>query len=125
MKNFIFVLLFSFFVLGCNNNNPQGRVAARGEVTFDGKVLEQSSIQFSSLPGLSPNIITGTQIKQGKFEITAVQGLIPGQEYLVQINSPEEVPGTQIQDEIMGTIISEYSDIIPSKYNTDSKKLLW
>ncbi|MDR2761945.1 MAG: hypothetical protein LBB88_05040 [Planctomycetaceae bacterium] len=121
-KLFFLLLLLPSLFIGCNNNNPQGRVPVSGEITLDGKPLVQGNILFSSLPGLSPVVATGSPIKNGTFSLPAEQGLIPDQEYLVQIRSVEEIPGTRKEaDNLMETTV-ETRDIIPSQYNDESKE---
>ncbi|MDR0609475.1 MAG: hypothetical protein LBG58_05150, partial [Planctomycetaceae bacterium] len=95
MKYLILILLLLPIVIGCSNNNPQGRVAVRGEVTLNGQALAQGNVSFSSLPEITPMVATGSPIKNGTFALSAEHGLIPGQEYLVQFQSVEEVPGTR------------------------------
>ncbi|MDR1483907.1 MAG: hypothetical protein LBT09_03690, partial [Planctomycetaceae bacterium] len=91
MKYLFFVLLSLSILAGCNNNNPQGRVSVRGEVTLDGKPLTQGDILFSSLLGTTPMVSTGSSIKNGTFSLSAEHGLIPDQVYSVQFRSVEEI----------------------------------
>lgn len=56
--------------------------AVQGNVTLDGKPLDQAAIQFVSLAGDRPK--TGAAIRQGKYELPAIDGLLPG-EYRVEI----------------------------------------
>ncbi|MDR0705835.1 MAG: hypothetical protein LBF88_12740 [Planctomycetaceae bacterium] len=65
MKHLFFLFLLLLIISGCNTHNPQGRVAIRGEVTLDGKPLEHGEILFSSLPGSTPAVATGSPIKNG------------------------------------------------------------
>ncbi|MDR0390638.1 MAG: hypothetical protein LBH59_01935, partial [Planctomycetaceae bacterium] len=65
MRYFIFTLLLLPILIGCSNNNPQERVTVRGEVTFDGKPLEQGGILFLSIEGSTPMVATGSPIKNG------------------------------------------------------------
>jgi hypothetical protein len=123
MKKLIFLLLLLLpLLIGCSNNNPQGRVPIRGEVTLDGKPLVQGNILFSSLPGLSPVVATGSPIKNGIFSLPAEQGLIPNQEYLVQFQSVEEIPGTRKETNNPMEMTVEARDIIPPKYGDESKE---
>jgi hypothetical protein len=91
MRYLIFILLLLPIVIGCSNNNPQGRVAIRGKVTLDGKLLEHGEILFLSLPGLTPAVATGTRIRNGTFSLPVKQGLLPDQTYSVQFQSIEEI----------------------------------
>ena len=51
--------------------------AVQGNVTLDGKPLDQAAIQFVSLAGDRPK--TGAAIRQGKYELSAIDGLLPGE----------------------------------------------
>jgi hypothetical protein len=124
MRYLILTLLLLPIVIGCGSNNPQGRVAVRGEVIFDGKPLEQGSISFSSVEGTTPMVATGSPIKNGKFTLPAEKGLIPDQTYSVQFRSVEEIPGTRKEtDDPLGGIIQTRS-ILPRKYVVESKETI-
>jgi hypothetical protein len=116
MRYLIFTLLLLPIVIGCGHNNPQGRVSVRGEVTFDGKLLEKGDILFSSVAGTTPMVATGSPIKNGKFALPAEKGLIPDQTYSVQFRSVEQIPGT----EKLGSLRTR--NIIPRKYGVESKE---
>ncbi|MDR1270321.1 MAG: hypothetical protein LBK82_12435 [Planctomycetaceae bacterium] len=121
MRYLIFTLLLLPIVIGCNsNNNPQGRVAVRGEVTLDGKLLPFGNITFSSLPGLTPVIATGATIKNGKFSLSTEHGLVPEQEYLVQFRAVEEIPGARKTNNPRERVPTH--NLIPQKYGTKSKE---
>jgi hypothetical protein len=137
MRYLFFILLLLLLLSGCRNNNPQGRVPVRGEVTFDGKPLEQGEILFSSIVGTTPTVTTGSSIKNGKFSLSAEHGLIPEQTYSVQFRSVEIISDTQnetkkpiglIYDTNNIKITSkdllgfETRNIIPRKYGIDSKE---
>jgi hypothetical protein len=122
MKYLFFVLLSLSILAGCNSNNPQGRVSVRGEVTLDGKPLTQGDILFSSLPGTTPMVSTGSQIKNGTFSLSAEHGLIPDQVYSVQFRSVEEVPGTRKETSNPMETTVETRNLIPAKYGVDSKE---
>jgi hypothetical protein len=125
MRYLIFTFLLLPIVIGCSNNNPQGRVAVRGEVTFDGKLLEQGNILFSSVAGTTPMVATGSPIKNGKFSLPAEKGLIPNQTYSVQFRSVEEIPGTQKEtaDKRSGMPMGiQTRSILPRRYGVESKE---
>jgi hypothetical protein len=122
MKYIFFTLLLLPIIIGCSNNNPQGRVSVRGEVTLDGKPLEQGNISFLSLPGSVPKIATGASIKNGKFSLPLEHGIIPDQEYSVQFHSVEEIPGTRKETDNPLEVIAETRDIIPPRYRGAGSK---
>jgi len=75
------------FATGCGQGDASGRQAISGTVTFQGKPLDQGTIQIISLdPG--KQAISGGMIKDGKFSVTADKGLLPGK-YRVRISSPD------------------------------------
>ncbi|MDR0705477.1 MAG: hypothetical protein LBF88_10885 [Planctomycetaceae bacterium] len=124
MRYLIFTLLLLPIVAGCSNNNPQGRVAVRGEVTLDGKPLEQGSILFSSVAGTTPMVAAGSLIKNGKFSLPAEKGLIPDQTYSVQFRSVEEIPGTRKKttEDPTGLMGIQTRSILPRRYGVESKE---
>jgi hypothetical protein len=120
MRYLLLTLLLLPIVIGCGNNNPQGRIAVRGNVTLGGKPLEFGNITFSSFPNLTPVVVTGAVIKKGKFLLAAEHGLIPEQEYLVQFRAVEEIPGARKTDDPMEMVPTH--DLIPPKYGIKSKE---
>jgi hypothetical protein len=122
MKHLFFILLSLSFIVGCNNNNPQGRVPVHGEVTLNGQPLAQGNVLFSSLPGTTPTVVTGSPIKNGTFSLSAEHGLIPNQEYLVQFSSVEEVSGTRTETDDPMAAKVQTRNIIPPQYGTESKE---
>jgi hypothetical protein len=128
MRYLIFTLLLLHFFVGCNRNNPQGRVSVRGEVTFDGKPLEKGNILFSSIEGSTPMVATGSPIKNGKFSLSAEQGLIPNQTYSVQFRSVEEISGSRKADPRKAdnpkNMKIQTRSILPRRYGTESKETI-
>ena len=117
----ILILPFLFCFSACSSNNPQGRVAVRGDVMLDGNPLLEGSIQFESLPEMQPGVITGGTIEKGVFSIAAADGLIPEQEYIVRIRSMEVIPGadSSVTAGAMTRNI-QYRDIVPPQYGKAS-----
>jgi hypothetical protein len=125
MRYLILTLLLLPIVIGCGSNNPQGRVAVHGEVTFDGKPLAQGNISFTSLSGMTPMVATGSPIKNGKFALQAEKGLIPDQTYSVQFRSVEIISETRKEtiDKRTGTDMEiQTRNILPRKYGIESKE---
>lgn len=101
---------------GCGGSG--GRMAINGDITLKGKPLEEGVIEFVSDSGKS-----GATISKGKYEIPAMQGLLPGT-YKVLItagdgrtpaDSPDGLPGPT-----GANIVSK--DLIPPEFNTNSKQ---
>jgi hypothetical protein len=129
MRYLFFIILSLLIFSSCNTNNPQGRVAVRGEVTLDGQPLEHGEILFSSLPGSTPVVSTGSPIKNGTFSLPVNQGLIPDQIYSVQFQSIEEIRNTQKEPkeiknlhEIVNPSEIKTRNLIPEKYGIQSKE---
>jgi len=108
-------LIISTFV-GCAD--PNGRQPVSGDVTFQGKPLDQGVIEFSSSTTKS-----GAPIISGKYTVPADSGLEPGV-YKVfisagdgrtPVDSPDGMPGPT-----GANIVSK--EKIPAEYNTKSKQ---
>jgi hypothetical protein len=96
-------------VVGCGDNSGRQRIS--GEVTFQGRPVDQGSIEFLPGPGVASH--AGAVIENGRYTIPADKGLLPGL-YAIKISWPErqgrpnEVPG----------VPAGSRDLIPSKYNS-------
>ena len=84
-------------LVGCSFD---GRMAASGTVTLDGKPLESGLITFLPAPG-SDGHSAGGQITNGEFHLPADHGLKPGK-YLVTIQSFK--PTGRIVQGLMGKV---------------------
>ncbi len=102
--------------VGCGGSG--GRMAISGDVTLKGKPLEEGVIEFVSDTGKS-----GATISKGKYEILAMQGLLPGT-YKVLITAGDGKTPADSPDGLPGptgaNIVSK--DLIPPEYNTKSKQ---
>jgi hypothetical protein len=119
LRQIFSILTLCVFVIGCTNNNPQGRLAIEGEVTLEGKPLAQGHISFDPSGSQPIKTQSGSLIKNGKYSIAAVDGLAEG-EYTVSIRSMEEIPKTQ---ENTGNEIEdapEYKNIVPPEFGEKS-----
>jgi hypothetical protein len=70
-------------------------------------------------------VATGSPIKNGKFSLSAEQGLIPDQTYSVQFRSVEEIPGTR--KETNNSLKDrdnrvKFRSILPRRYGVESKE---
>ena len=81
LRNITFALLL-FALVGCSRD---GRLAASGTVTLDGKPLESGAITFKPAPG-SEGHSAGGSLENGQFQLAAEHGLKPGK-YFVTIQS--------------------------------------
>ncbi|MDZ4817571.1 MAG: hypothetical protein SGJ20_01210 [Planctomycetota bacterium] len=110
--------IFCLFMLGGCDSKPE-RFAATGDVSLDGKPLDQAVISFVPMGGKGRR--TGAEIKQGKFEIAAEDGLIPG-EYRVEIEpyiAPQFGGHPPVASKVAKTPPSK-APVIPSSYNKQS-----
>ena len=102
---------------GCGSDNPDG-IPVSGEVSFQGKPLDQGAIEFTPLD--ASHRMSGAPISEGEYSIPAEQGLSAGK-YQVRITStaggaevdPDQPPGES------GTPAKER---IPAEFNTQTKQ---
>ncbi|MFH1919557.1 MAG: hypothetical protein ABIP48_06725 [Planctomycetota bacterium] len=107
---------------GCAPADTGGRLGVSGTVTFEGKALDQGTIEFTST-GEGAAVHTGAMISGGSYSVPAQQGLPPGT-YLVKISSTVEDPSAEVP-EMPGMAeegAPEPEDRIPAEYNTESKQ---
>ena len=97
--------LSALIMTGCSSN---GRNSVSGDVTLDGKPMENGSISFRPAPGNNSNTAGGT-ISKGKFYLSASHGLKPGK-YTVTIQAVQ-LTGRKIKDPETGNLISELGTI--------------
>lgn len=100
---------------GCNKQT--GRFALKGTVTIDGNPLTDASISFRPVPGTS-GPTAGGNITDGKFMIPSKGGPFAGT-FRVEINASRKT-GRQIRDPMLGTMVDEYQQSIPARYNQQS-----
>jgi hypothetical protein len=104
-----YLLPAALLMFGCGPE-LSGRPVS-GVVTFQGKPLENGSIQF--YPAEGQPTFSGGNIENGQYRLPAEFGLAPGK-YTVRINSPE---GNAAADSLEMVDVKER---IPAKYNTES-----
>lgn len=104
-------------VLGCGGapKDPLKRQPVSGNVTLDGKPMDQGSISFQPVADAGATA-SGATITAGRYQIPAASGLAPG-EYRVVILSPEpEVPRSA--DEMMNNPSTEpRKERVAAKFN--------
>lgn len=81
MRFSLLVLCLPFAILlaaisGCGGGNDN-RAIVVGDITLDGKPLEQGAIKFTPLPGTS-GAVTGTEIKDGHYQLKPETGAAIG-----------------------------------------------
>jgi hypothetical protein len=95
--------------VGCGDSS--GRQKVSGEVTFQGKQVDQGSIEFLPGPGVASH--AGAVIENGRYTIPADKGLLPGL-YAVKISWPER----QVRPDEAPGVPAGSRDLIPPKYNS-------
>ena len=101
---------------GCDGSGD--RRGVEGTVTLDGQPLAEGSITMRPLPGTtSPT--AGAKITDGKFTIPKEKGPLVGT-FRVEITATRKT-GRQIKDPLMGGMVEEVQQVIPSRYNRKSE----
>jgi hypothetical protein len=100
---------------GCNSVENAG-LPIKGSVSLKGQPLDQGTILFSPVDPNTPTS-TGAPITNGKYEIPALNGLVPGM-YEVRISSGE--PGTVAEEPAPGESGPPAKDRIPPQYNVET-----
>ena len=108
-------MAFAMLLLALVGCSSDGRMAANGTVTLDGKPLESGMISFQPAPG-SVGHSAGGQIKDGEFRLPADHGLKPGK-YLVTIQAFKPT-GRMVEDPMMGKMVPEHAAL---KFNEVGK----
>jgi hypothetical protein len=114
-------IIILLLLVGCGSDNPLGRQAISGRVTFDGAALDQGTIEFS--PASERGVTAGAAVRNGEYSIPALKGLPPGK-YIVRINSvtSDSAHNTQASSELgMAVGASLGIERIAPAYNVASK----
>lgn len=111
----LFAVVTAVVFSGCGD--PNGPQAVSGSITFQGKPLDQGTISFFAPDAPSP--AAACLITDGRYDIPASQGLIPGK-YLVRITSTEEFRITP-DEYAAGKTAPPAKERIAAKFNTESQ----
>jgi hypothetical protein len=104
------ILALALLAAGCGPKTD--RLEISGQVNLDGAPLDDGLIRFTS--GGDTPMAAGAVIQDGRYEIPAEKGLLPG-EYVVVIHSPDnDAPKIHYQG------IPTAPDRIPSQYNAET-----
>ena len=109
----LFVVVFA--LSGCGGEEHVGNTAS-GMVTFQGKPLDQGTIEFA--PAANQGTFSGGSIKDGAYSLPPTAGLEPGL-YTVRITSVEGGESVAT-DQPPGEPVSTGKQRIPAQYNTKS-----
>ncbi|WP_164100764.1 hypothetical protein [Candidatus Laterigemmans baculatus] len=105
---------------GCGGDTS-GRLPLAGQVTLDGQPLDRGTIEFHPEAGAAG--MTGGVITDGRFEIPAEQGVMPGT-YTVRVYSAATDGTTEAAPAAPGPEAAQEqlaAERIPSRYNVDSE----
>jgi hypothetical protein len=112
----ISIALAAFFLplAGCEPAAPTN-IPVSGKVTLHGQPLDQGTIQFS--PAAGQATMSGGEIKDGSYSLSADNGLEPGR-YDVRISS--SVGGAGSADALPGETKETPKPLIPAEYNSNT-----
>lgn len=113
---------------GCNSGSSLMR--AWGEISYDGKAIEEGEIIFFPIEGtLGPS--TGGPIKNGSYDIPAKTGLVSNGTYRIEITGLRKVkyipggsgggPLTEVMQNFLPDIYNKKSNLILKVSNVISK----
>lgn len=114
----IAMLLMVLACLGCRQSNPLDLQAVSGAVTFEGKPLDQGSIQFVPQDEAA-GLLSGALITAGKYSIPQEKGLPPGK-YTVRISSADQSASVPSGPPGMDSSVPA-KERIPVRYNSESQ----
>ena len=99
---------------GCGH----GRFPIQGEVTFDGKPVEEGTISLEPANGNGPT--TGGKIVAGKYQLTGNAAPLPGKK-IVRISAIRKT-GRKVADNFKpaGATVDDVEPYIPAIYNSRS-----
>ena len=113
------MLLTALVVLAiCPACGGPGRIPVQGEVTFDGKAVEEGTISFEPAEGKGSS--TGGKIVSGKYELIGDAAPLPGKK-VVRIFAVRKT-GRKVADRFAppGTMVDDVEPYIPDIYNSKS-----
>jgi hypothetical protein len=105
-------------LVGCNADGTH-RGAVSGQVTLDGRPVEQGSILFTPIDG-THGVVTGGEIKAGQYALTAAKGPAVGQNR-VEIHAVRKT-GKMIPKGLGGTgkTAEEQVEAVAPRFNIQS-----
>lgn len=121
------MLLLVVISSGCAKSDEWPRMPLSGQITLDGVPLESGQLTLFPIDG-TKGPAAGAEIKDGAFSIAKYEGPVIGKHRVEirsvqktgrQVPSPSAVEGDGVFAE--GTMVEEYADVIPKRYNTYSE----
>jgi hypothetical protein len=114
-------VLLLLLVTGCGSSN--GREAVQGTVKFKGQPLEHGTIEFQPENTSGSATFEGATIANGKYEVPAEKGLLPGK-YKVVISSADPHEKEVAEDAPPGESGPPAKELIPARYNSESQEVV-
>lgn len=103
---------------GCSQSTGPQTMRVWGDVTYDGRPIDEGTIDFISPDGAAP---AQGAIKDGRYDVPATSGPVADKTYVVQINSLKKTGKTIPNMMGDGSPTMEISaNVIPQKYNAQS-----
>jgi len=111
------LLAVSLASVGCGSA-VQGRQPITGSVKIGGEAVAEGLISFAPQAGQAGGMTAGGTIKDGKYEIEALHGLVPGT-YVVSFDVQKSTGNTiSMPDASGGTMeVEEKVSVVPDDYS--------
>lgn len=105
---------------GCGGDDGPTTMRLNGEVTYDGKPVEDGKITLTPT-GETPGGSVAGEIKEGRYDIPRDAGPISGGAYKVEISSLAK-KGKALPNVVDpgGPSLAVFEELIPRKYNAES-----
>jgi hypothetical protein len=120
LRSLLITFAFAALVVttGCKPAEHRSRVS--GSVKLDGEPLAQGAIKFVPMPGVT-GVVTGTDIKDGQYELPANIGTSPGQ-HRVEITAVRKT-GQMVQNPLgkIGDMIEMETSAVAPRFNSASE----
>ncbi len=108
-----------FLAVGCAPKSDLLEVT--GEVALNGVPVKSGSIRFTSV-GADKVSSTGAVIRDGKYAIPQIRGLLPGTYQIVISAADESAPKVIARDSLGRPQLEVSQELIPAEYNSNSQK---
>ncbi|WP_165069689.1 hypothetical protein [Paludisphaera rhizosphaerae] len=113
-----FLLAALVALVGCSEPTGPRTMRVWGDVSLDGKPVEQGTITFDSIDGSAP---AQAEIKDGRYDLPAASGPVSEKTYKIRINAPvktgKTVPNVMPTG---GPTMDVLAESIPEKFHAKS-----
>jgi hypothetical protein len=105
-------------LVGCSGPTGPKTMRVWGEVTYDGKPVNDGTIDFASTDGSTP---AQGPIQEGRYDIPAPAGPVAGKTYKISITALTKT-GKTVRNLMPGgdDTMEEFTNTIPPEYNSRS-----